>query len=166
MTHPPLLKFFKDFDTLIQDIAFTKCSEWFSKDLSREQIASMYRPCLTQKAESYPHCVRTKVTLKGGTGRPMSIWRVVEESPDGALSYGPGSAEHIVRGSEVWASVDVTSMYFMPTLFGCTLTISDLLVFPPRQIFPFFTSLPVTEHRDSQLQDEEEPAGQRSRQKT
>jgi hypothetical protein len=143
VTHTPLIEFFKALDSLIINVACRECNEWFSKNLTRQQITSMYRPCLTQKSDNYPAAIRTKLTLKGGEGgggRPVSIWKVIEES-SGNIKYTPGSAKDITRGSEIWACVDVTSMYFMSTLFGCTLTVSDLLVYPPRQSFPFLTTM-------------------------
>lgn len=155
VTHPPLLEFLQALDSQIIDVAYSKCKEWFNKELTREQIASMYRPCLTQKSDSYPATIRTKLTLKGGAGaggRPVSIWKVVE-ARDGTLTYASGTAENITRGSEVWASVDVTSMYFMSTLFGCTLTVADLLVFPSRQSFPFLTAMNVVAAHDADDDD-------------
>jgi len=154
VTHEPLLKFLHAFDALIQEVAYSKCKEWFDKELSREQIARMYRPCLTQRSDAYPATIRTKVALKGSMSKckPISIWKVIEVKGD-KLRYGPGSSEIITRGAEVWATVDVTSMYFMSTMFGCTLSVSDLLVFPSRHSFPFLTSMSLVEYKGTEDDD-------------
>lgn len=154
VTHDPLLEFLKAFDVLIQDVAYNYCKEWFNKELSREQIASLYRPCLTQKSDSFPAALRTKVALKGSGGRPTTILKVIKSS-SGIMTYARGTSEDIKRGCEVWASVDVMSIYFMSNMFGCTLTVSDLLVFPPRlPDFPFITSMNLIVHSQKREEDD------------
>ena len=147
--------FFKDLDDFIPKVAHEKCNDWFKKTLSQEEINSMYKPLRTT-SDKFPPLVRTKINTAGP--HAARIWRVTS-CRDGRCSYAEGSLDDVVKGATFWANVSVSGMYFLARLFGCTLTTTELLVFPPaRQSIPFVTSsgLSLKKHDEDEQPEEED----------
>jgi hypothetical protein len=147
--------FFHELDDFLPKVAFEKCADWFKKTLSQEEIRSMYKPLITT-SDKYPSLVRTKINTAGP--HAARIWRVTAVK-GGRCTYAEGCVDDIVKGATFWANVSVSGMYFLARLFGCTLTTTDLLVFPPaRQSIPFLTGkgLSLQKEEDEQPEGEDE----------
>ena len=133
-----LEEFFKELDEFLPKVAFNKCEEWFKKSLKQEEIASMYKPILTT-SEQFPSMIRTKVNTKGQ--HVVDVWKVTQDK-GGELTCVAGTVDDIERGGECFACVSVTGMYFLARLFGCTLTTTDVIVFPAaKRCMPRFAGI-------------------------
>lgn len=161
--HPPLKRFLAGLDEHFQEVASEKCSAWFQKQLQKSDVASLQRPLLSPPSSKHPYdLLRVKVppsarvwqvtTEEGGNGGPPSSW----------IYKRAASLDAVSRGSRCWITVSVGSLYFLPRLFGCTLTAKDILVFPEMvespSPFPFVTTVRVTEHKAEEGQGGSESA--------
>jgi hypothetical protein len=148
--HEPLKAFLSGLDAFFCAVATEKCNAWFRKSLREEEVQMLHRPLLTKRTAKVPHdLLRVKVPPS------VRVWRV-RPSAGGGWAYGLGSLEDVVRGCSCWVTVSVSSLYFLPRLFGCTMTARDILVFPARlgaAAFPFLTMVRVVEDGE----DEDEP---------
>lgn len=153
VTHEPLKNFLAELDTFFRRIATDKCSTWFRKTLRPEEICLLQRPLVTKPTTRVPHeLLRVKVPPT------VRVWRVrPNNSPGsgggggGCWVYSTGSLEDVTSGCSCWVTVSISSLYFLPRLFGCTLTARDLLVFPQRNeapAFPFLTTVSIMEEEE------------------
>ena len=146
-----LLKFFQDFDSFAQKVAFQQCQTWFKKSLSESEIASMYRPCLTPSEKNYAPLVRTKVNMT-----PPNQVRVWKAQGSQLLD---GSPADIQRNAKYMPVISISGFWYLSRLFGITLTCTDLVVFPDKsKVFPFCTSLqPVMDADAADVHEEITP---------
>ena len=84
----------------------------------------MHQPIVTAK-EGYTPTVRTKV--KVGDKLPTVV-RVVS----GENKFRRGSAEDVTKGSKVMAIVNLNSVWFASKMFGVSLSVDQLVVWPAR----------------------------------
>ena len=149
--HEPLKAFLAGLDAFFRSVAADKCTAWFRKTLRPEEVQMLQRPLLSRRTAKVPHeLLRVKVPPS------VRVWRV-RPSAAGGWAYGAGSLEDVARGCPCWVTVSVSSLYFLPRLFGCTLTARDVLVFPAQQgaaAFPFLTTVRLVDEAD-----DEEPGG-------
>jgi len=138
---PALLEFFKKLDEFLPAVAHQKCEHWFKKRLDLAQITSMYNPMVVVPVVSGRSCppssfLRTKINTKGQYA--VKVWKVIEVEGGGrgCRAYVQGGIDDICtyddndNNATVWATVSVTGMYFFSRRFGCTLTATELFVFP------------------------------------
>ena len=149
VTHEPLKHFLSELDTFFRRIATDKCSTWFRKTLRPEEIHLLQRPLLTRPTTRVPHeLLRVKVPPT------VRVWRVrpnISAGNGGGWIYSTGSLEDVTSGCSCWVTVSISSLYFLPRLFGCTLTARDLLVFPQMNespSFPFLTTVSIIEEEE------------------
>lgn len=160
--HEPLKNFLNGLDAFFRQIATERCTAWFRKSLRPNEIESLQRPLLTNASSKCPHdLLRVKVPPS------VRVWRV-RSSSTGGWAYSQGVLEDVVRGCHCWVTVSVSSLYFLPRLFGCTLTARDILVLPSQaRAFPFLTTVRTVldeGHDDGSDREEgsrspQEPAG-------
>lgn len=154
VTHEPLNSFLASLDAHFRDVATEKCSKWFSKTLKKEEIESLQRPLLSKATMRVPHdLLRVKVPPS------VRVWRVSPSSSssnDSAWTYSIGSIEDVTQGCSCWITVSVSSLYFLPRLFGCTFTAQDLLIFPEPDNpspFPFLTTVRIVEQKEEKKEE-------------
>ena len=148
-----LEEFFKELDDFLPKVAHAKCADWFKKSLTQTEINSMYKPLVTT-SDKYSSLVRTKINTSGP--HAARIWKVTS-TKGGQFSYAEGSIEDVVKGATFWANVSVSGMYFLARLFGCTLTTTDVLVFPAaKQGIPFQTQMALLKDSGEMEPDEDE----------
>ena len=151
-----LEQFFQDLDAHLPKVAHEKCMDWFKKSLSVADINLMYKPMVTTH-EKYTSMVRTKVNTAGP--HAVRVWKVTGYR-DGKCNFVEGGVDDIVKGATFWANVSVTGMYFLARLFGCTLTTTDVLVFPPaKQSIPFLTQITLEPEGNNMEDDDMEDEG-------
>jgi len=147
VTHEPLKAFLSGLDSFFRTVATEKCSAWFSKTLRAEEVELLQRPLLSKPTNRVPHeMLRVKVPPS------VRVWRV-RPSGEGGWAYSLGAQEDVTRGCPCWVTVSVSSLYFLPRLFGCTLTARDILVFPVREgapAFPFLTTVRIVEEKEEE----------------
>jgi len=135
ITNQELESFFKKVDEFALRTAKENSEKWFKKSLSDVEIASMYKPCLTENDRGYPSTVRSKVTLRNGT--VTKIWKV-KQSSENNIEYVEGSSDDLNRHNKYIPIVAVAGIFFMQRLFGVSLTCTDVMVFEaPKTSFPF-----------------------------
>lgn len=138
-----LVKFFQDFDEKNVDFAMQNASQWFSKqkDLTRDQVKSMYYPMLTYDTtdKGYPPRLHTKLSVDGRNKVNVLLF---SENEAGVGQYSKGSIDDIVKYSELIVIVEAASIWFQSKQFGVTLQVTDVVVFPKaeRKEFPFIWS--------------------------
>ncbi len=149
VTHPPLREYLQRLDNHIKNVAVEKCASWFQKSLSPEEIDLLHKPLLTPPTPNVPmELLRVKATISGS--HAVRVWKLRVGANAGWV-YSPGSIQDISPGVECWVNVSVNSLYFMARLFGCTLTATDVMIFPRApQIFPFLTAMTVTEDKEEE----------------
>lgn len=132
----PLRSFFAALDERVVDLAHSKAVEWFRRSLSREEVASMYKPTLTTNDRGYPPTVRTKANVVGSNA--VRVWAC---RSDGS-GRREGSTEDIQRGTTYWANITIGPVWFLAKQFGVGLTCTELLAFasPSSELFPFQTA--------------------------
>jgi hypothetical protein len=154
VTHPALLNFLRAVDSHIRLVAEEKCFQWFQKSLTHSEIMSLHRPLLLPATDKEEPAELLRLKVPVGSFNKLKVWKV-RTGEDGGWLYSAGSLTDILPGSRCWANVAVSSLYFLPRLFGCTLSVSDVMVFP-REIeeFPFYTSMSVKEEPECDVSSE------------
>ena len=139
--------FFESVDEYLPKVAFENCSEWFKKTLTESEIKNMYKPLMTRANNSQnPPTVKTKLTASGANA--TRVWKVTG-CKDGKCTYNEGSIDDITKNNSYWANISVTGMYFLSRQFGCTVSTTDILVFPTvKQSIPFMTEIALREESD------------------
>lgn len=153
VTHEPLKVFLRGLDAFFCSVAASKCESWFHKSLREEEVQMLHRPLLSKRTGRVPHdLLRVKVPPY------VRVWRV-RPSSGGGWVYSLGALEDVARGCSCWVTVSVSSLYFLPRLFGCTLTAQDILVLPMSEDtvpFPFLTTARLVDEAKEEQKDQKE----------
>lgn len=122
----------------------SKCSAWFGKSLTTEQIKSMYRPLLHNR----------KVSLRVPIAN-CNVWKVSEAR----MSYSVDTLSGISPGCVVLPCITVNGIYFKTREMGLSITCTALLVYFQETRMPFHIdsrySLDETPMRDALPEDDE-----------
>ena len=121
-----LVAFFKALDEAVQAVALQRCANWFKKELSKEEIASLYKPILTEK-EGYTPTFRTKINVGK---RPAKIHRAVDSGGSGKFEYAPGTLNDVTPDARFCPVIEISGMWFMSRMFGVSLATTHVIVYP------------------------------------
>lgn len=106
------------------NLAEYNCNAWFDKNLTKEQIRSMYRPLVNSETNT----VSLRLSLQS-----CSVWHVSEER----CRYSAGSLDDIAVGCRVLPCISVNGIYFKAREMGLSVTCTALVVFEAKQAMPF-----------------------------
>ena len=106
--------------------AIKEPTNFFGKPLDEATIRAKHKPLVTTK-ENYLPTVRTKV--KVGTKDPTVV-RVVT----GERKYRRGAVEDVAKNTKVMAYVKLDSVWFAAGMFGVSLSVEDMVVWPAKEI--------------------------------
>lgn len=109
------------------DLAECNCNLWFGKNLTKEQIRSMYCPLINSETNT--------LTLRLPL-RSCSVWKVSEAR----CRYSTGSLEDISIGCRVLPCISVNGIYFKAREMGLSVTCTALIVFESKKVMPFHLS--------------------------
>ena len=115
----------KAIDAAVVAEAIKRPNDFFGKKLEEAAIRSMHQPLVTANKEFTP-TVRTKV--KVGAKAPTVV-RVVS----GENKFRRGSVEDVNKGCRVMAIVNLSSVWFASKMFGVSLSVDQLVVWPSRE---------------------------------
>jgi hypothetical protein len=126
------LKFFQDLDEHNVAMAIANKATWWpsKKDAMKDDvIRSNYKPCVVIE-ESYAPRLRAKVNMN--TVKVLDF--IPPTGPTDAGSYRPGSIENWRKKPfDCIPICEPNSIWFMSGSWGCTIMVTDLLIFPPIQ---------------------------------
>lgn len=126
LRHPALISSIAFLDEFIKKLAFTKCKEWFGKELSEQEVSSLYEPLLKNGEEP---ALQAMVDLQA-----LKVWKAKEGT------YTLGCLEDMKRMAGCWPNIALSHVWFLPQRFGCALQCVDILIFDQAPEFPFRTS--------------------------
>lgn len=157
-----MLKWIQQFDEQNVAVAAKNSEAWFRKKLSAEALSTtLYRHCAqaSQKdPDKYAPLVRVKVTETGKN--VTNIFIVYTDPKTGEEKYKRGGFDALTKNCHVVPIVDFSGLWFVSKGFGCTLSATDLLVWPSEQEDEFgFVGFSMTKADDVV----EEPAAKRMR---
>lgn len=112
----------KAIDAVVVAEAIKRPVDFFGKKLDEAAVRQMHQPLVTAK-EGYTPTVRTKVKL--GAKAPTAV-RIVS----GERKYRRGTLEEVTKGSKVMAIVNMSSVWFASKMFGVSLSVDQLVVWP------------------------------------
>lgn len=127
-----LAEFVEKMDVWMLKEAFTNSKEWFGRQYSEVELASMYTPCLKKDNEGrYPPKMKSKITLAGQT---EYLTQVIAKRDSMQLEgagwdfvkplLGPSQW----RGNEIRAVLLVRSVWIVGKKFGLRTNFTNLLV--------------------------------------
>jgi hypothetical protein len=134
VAHAPLLQFCAQVDEEIKRIALLKCTAWFKKQLTEAEIQTLHKPLVVRDL------LRVKALMTGP--KAVRVWKI-QNSETGWI-YSLGSTADVHAGSRCWVTVEISSLFFLSRLFGCSLMARDILILPEEEplsppSFPFIT---------------------------
>ena len=121
--------YFKQLDDWAVDAAFELRRELFKKDLSKEQVAGLLKPCLSYstKFEGYYPTLRTKISTEGP--RKTRCWNADKQ---------PVAVESVdFQASEITANLAVKGLWCQSNSFGFVFNVEDALCKEPPKACPF-----------------------------
>ena len=122
-------QFLQKLDASNVDAAERSSMEWFKKPIDRSALNDMYCTIVRHpKTEGMPVTVKTKLRVDEN---PTEVW--VCSGQNGVVGAKRGTHLDVVKGSKVVAVVETTGLWFMNRQFGMSLTITEMLVWPPKQ---------------------------------
>ena len=110
-------------DNVVLAEAIKRPSAFFGKQLDEAAVRAMFQPLVTIKPPPYKPTVRTKV--KVGDKAPTTV-RVIT----GETKFRRGTAKEVTKDSKVMAIVKLDSVWFASKMFGVSLGVDDLVVWP------------------------------------
>jgi len=130
--------FVEKLEDKVLEVASERSLEWFGKELTKDQVSSMYTSLLQPPSkEGQSYRVRTKVKLpieeEGDAKRrkmtPTKIAIVKNEAEH--IEYEEGSVNEVSKHSMIAARVELTSVYFISKKqFGISLNVVEMYVWP------------------------------------
>lgn len=112
-------------DAAVVTDAIKRPTEYFGKKLNEAAVLAMHQPLVTIK-EGYAPTVRTKVKLNRGA----TVVRVFT----GENKYRRGTLDDVRKGCKVVAQVNMSSVWFASKLFGVSLSVDLLIVWPATDV--------------------------------
>ena len=112
----------KAIDAHVVSEAIKRPLDFFGKNLDEAAVRAMHIPLVTEK-EGKLSTVRTKVKL--GAKLPTVVRVVTGES-----KFRRGSADDVTKNSKVAAMVGLSSVWFATKMFGVSLNVDQLMVWP------------------------------------
>ena len=110
-------------DNVVLAEAIKRPSAFFGKQLDEAAVRAQFQPLVTIKPPPYKPTVRTKV--KVGDKAPTTV-RVIT----GETKFRRGTAKEVTKDSKVMAIVKLDSVWFASKMFGVSLGVDDLIVWP------------------------------------
>ena len=114
----------KAIDAAVVAEAIKRPMAFFGRQLDEATVRAMHQPLVTAKEEHTP-TVRTKV--KVGAKAPTTVRIVTGEN-----KFRRGTADEVAKGSKVMAIVNLNSVWFASKMFGVSLSVDHLVVWPPK----------------------------------
>ena len=110
-------------DRVVLAEAIKRPNDFFGKQLDEAAVRAMFQPLVTSKPPPYKPTVRTKV--KVGDKAPTTVSVITGET-----KFRRGTAEEVTKDSKVMAIVKLDSVWFASKMFGVSLGVDDLIVWP------------------------------------
>jgi len=157
-----MLKWIQQFDEQNVSVAAKNSETWFRKKLSADALSTtLYRHCaqVSQKdPDKYAPLVRVKVTETGKN--TTNVFIVYTDPKTGEEKYKRGGFDALTQNCHVVPIVDFSGLWFVSKGFGCTLSATDLLVWPSEKEEEFgFVGFSMAKADDGAAADE--PAAKR-----
>ena len=110
-------------DDVVVAEAIKRPNDFFGKKMDEDAVRAMFQPIVTTK-EGYKPTVRTKVKME--SDKSPTVVRVIT----GETKFRRGTAEDVTKGSKVMAIVKLDSVWFASKMFGVSLSVDELIVWP------------------------------------
>lgn len=154
LKEPALISFFDEWDKHNVDMALQNPS-WFKKKMTKEMISTIYQPMVARddSSKGYPPRLRTKIDTEGK--RKLNV---IVMNDDESVNWRKGDISDIVKFSEVMVILEASSLWFQSKMFGMTLLVTDVIIFPKfeRIEFPFnvgSNKIPVKQSEMSEMSE-------------
>lgn len=114
-------------DQYALDLVDNNCKAWFGKELTMDQITSMYVPVMQPTAQT----INLRLSIQN-----CNVWRISHAR----RTYSPATLQDIWEGCQVVPCIAINGIYFKAREMGLSLTCSAILVLETTSLIPFHLS--------------------------